>query len=89
MALGAQGHRVLWMVLGEAWSMTVTGIGAGLGALLSLTRFLDSILFCLKPADPLTRAGAALLPFIVAMLSGWGPARRASYIQPVQALRHE
>ena len=89
MALGAQAHQVLLMVLGEASWLALTGIGAGLGAALLLTRFLSSMLFGLKPSDPLTLASAALLLFSVTMLAGWGPARRASYIQPVQALRHE
>lgn len=89
MALGAQAHQVLWMVLGEASWMAVAGIGAGLGAALLLKRFLGSILFGIKPTDPLTLGSSALLLFSVALLAGWGPARRASYIQPVEALRHE
>jgi ABC-type antimicrobial peptide transport system permease subunit len=89
MALGAQAHQVLLMVLGEASWLAVTGIVIGLGAALLLTGFLSSMLFGLKPTDPLTLAGAAVLLFIIAMMAGWAPARRASKIQPVQALRHE
>jgi ABC-type lipoprotein release transport system permease subunit len=47
------------------------------------------MLFGLKPMDPLTLTGAGLLLLVAAMLAGWAPARRASRIQPVQALRHE
>jgi ABC-type lipoprotein release transport system permease subunit len=54
-----------------------------------LTRFLGSMLFGLKPMDPLTLTGAGLLLLVAAMLADWAPARRASRIQPVQALRHE
>jgi putative ABC transport system permease protein len=54
-----------------------------------LTRFLNSLLFDLKPSDPITLGSAGLLLFAVAMLAGWLPARRAASIQPVQALRHE
>ncbi|MGA2046227.1 MAG: ABC transporter permease [Terracidiphilus sp.] len=89
MALGAQAHQVLWMVLREASWMAIMGIGAGLGAALLLTRFLNSMLFGLKPSDPFTLASAGLMLFTVAMLAGWIPARRAASIQPVQALRHE
>jgi len=89
MALGAQTNQVLWMVLREASWMAVIGIGAGLGAALLLTRFLGSMLFGLKPSDPLTLASAGLMLFTIAMLAGWIPARRAASIQPVQALRHE
>jgi len=89
MALGAQAYQVLWMVLVEASWLALTGIGAGLVLALMLTRFLKLILFGLRPDDPLTLAGAALLLFATAILAGWGPARRASSIQPVQALRHE
>jgi predicted permease len=89
MALGARADQVLRMVLGEVMSLALTGIAAGLGAALLLTRFLNSMLFGLRPTDPLTLASAALLLMAVAMLAGWTPARRASLIQPVQALRHE
>jgi predicted permease len=89
MALGAQAHEILLMVLSETSWLALTGICAGLGAALLLTRFLRSMLFDLKPTDPSTLASAALLLFSIGMLAGWGPARRASNIQPVEALRHE
>jgi predicted permease len=89
MALGAPARQVLVMILRETSWLSVIGIGAGLGAALLLTRFLSSMLFGLKPTDPLTLTFAAVLLFAIAMLAGWGPARRASLIQPMQALRHE
>jgi predicted permease len=89
MALGARTDQVLRMVLGEATGLPFAGVGAGLWAALLLTRFLRSLLFGLNPTDSLTLAGAGLLLSVVATLASWGPARKASRIQPVQALRHE
>ena len=89
MALGARADQVLRMVLGEAMSLAFGGVGAGLCVALLLTRLLTSLLFGLKPTDSLTLAGAGLLLSAVAILAAWTPARRASRIQPVQALRHE
>lgn len=89
MALGARAAQVLRMVMGETLGLAFVGIGTGLCAVLLLTRFLCSRLFGLKPTDPLTLVTAGLLLLAAAMLAGWAPARRASRIQPVQALRHE
>ena len=89
MALGARADQVLRMVLGEAMSLAFAGVGTGLCAALVLTRLLNSMLFGLRPTDALTLAGAGGLLLVVAVLASWGPARRASCIQPVQALRHE
>lgn len=89
MALGAQASQVLLMVLRETAWLAAIGVGAGLGAALLLTHFVRSMLYGLKPTDSPTLAGAALLLFAIAMLAGWGPANRASLIQPMQALRHE
>jgi predicted permease len=89
MALGARADQVLRMVLGEALGLAVAGVGAGLCAALLLTRLLGSLLFGLKPTDLATLASAGLLLLVVAILASWGPARRASRIQPVRALRHE
>jgi predicted permease len=89
MALGARADQVLRMVLGEAMALAVAGVGAGLCAALLLTHLLSSLLFGLKPTDLLTLVTSGLLLSVVAILASWGPARRASRIQPVQALRHE
>jgi predicted permease len=89
MALGARADQVLRMVLGEAMSLAFAGVGAGLGVAVLLTRLLNSLLFGLKPTDSLTLAGAGLLLSVVSILASWSPARRASRIQPMQALRHE
>jgi predicted permease len=89
MALGARADQVLRMVLGEAVGLAVAGIVVGLSAALLLTRFLVDVLFGLKPADPLTLLCSGLLLSLVAVMAAWGPAQRASRIQPVLALRHE
>jgi predicted permease len=89
MALGARAGQVLRMVLGEAMSLAFAGVGVGLCLAWLLTRLLNSLLFGLKPTDSLTLAGAGLLLSVVAILASWAPARRASQVQPVQALRHE
>jgi hypothetical protein len=89
MALGARTDQVRRMVLGEAIGLALVGVGGGLCAALLLTRLLSSFLFGLKPTDSGTLAGAGSLLLTVAILASWGPARRASRIQPVQALRHE
>jgi len=80
---------VLRMILRETAWLAAMGVGAGLVTALLLTRFLVSMLFGLKATDPATLTAAALLLFAIAMLAGWGPANRASLIQPMQALRHE
>jgi ABC-type antimicrobial peptide transport system permease subunit len=89
MAFGARTDQVLRMILGEAMGLTFAGVGAGLSAALLLSRLLNLLLFGLKSTDSLTLAGAELLLLVVAILASWGSARRASSIQPVQALRRE
>ena len=89
MALGARADQVLAMVLREASWMALTGVLIGIGVALWLSRFINSMLYGLTPADPLTLAGAATLLIAIALLAGLGPARRASRIDPIRALRHE
>ena len=89
LALGAPASQVLRMILRETAWLAAMGVGAGLVTALLLTRFLASMLFGLKPTDPATLVGSALLLFAIAMLAGWGPANRVSLIHPMQALRHE
>jgi predicted permease len=89
MALGARANEVLRMVLGEATVLALAGVCVGLLAAFWLTRFLASFLYGLKPTDSFTFIGSGILLWIVALAASWSPARRASHIQPVQALRHE
>ncbi len=89
MALGAQAERVLGMVLREVSWMALVGVLLGLGGALILARLVSSMLYGVSAFDPLTLAGVAAVLMGISLLAGFGPARRASRIDPVRALRHE
>jgi putative ABC transport system permease protein len=89
MALGAEQSRVLRMVLGEVCLLIVIGLAAGFAATLATTRFVSSFLYGLTPNDPRTLASAAAILAIVAIFAGYLPARRASRLDPMTALREE
>jgi putative ABC transport system permease protein len=89
MALGATRESVLGRILRSAILLAATGIAAGLVASLWLTRFLESLLYDVKPLDLLTFAGAVCVLLACALLAGWLPARRAASIDPMQTLRAE
>jgi ABC-type antimicrobial peptide transport system permease subunit len=89
MALGAQRTRVLWFVLREALLLVLIGLVVGVLASLALTKTAASLLYELKPNDPLTIAFATLLLAAIAALAGSLPARRASRVDPMVALRDE
>jgi predicted permease len=89
MALGARSTTVLSMILRETLLLALIGIVAGLAAAAALTRLASAMLYNLKPTDPLTFIAAALLLTIIALASGFHPARRAASVDPMHALRHE
>ena len=89
MALGAQPGAVLRMVLREGMLLAGIGIAIGVGGALALTRFLRSLLFEIKPTDPATFVGVAVLLVVVALLACYIPARRAMKVDPMVALRYE
>lgn len=89
MALGAQRSNVLWLVLREALTLVWLGVVLGLAASLAVTRAASTLLFQLKPTDPLTIALATVLLLVVATLAGYLPARRATRVDPMVALRDE
>lgn len=89
MALGARTGSVLWLILREGLILVVIGIVVGLIAALLTTKTAVSLLFGLKPNDPSTIAAAALLLFAVALIAGCIPARRATRVDPMTALREE
>jgi predicted permease len=89
MALGARTRQVLFMILRESSWLAILGIAAGLIAAIALTRFVGNMLYGLKPSDPTTLIAATLILLAVAIAAAYGPARRASRIDPMQALRHE
>jgi predicted permease len=89
MALGAQGRSVLWLVLREALLLVVIGLVVGVLASLVLTKTAASLLYELKPNDPLTIVLATLILSAVALIAGYLPARRAARVDPMIALRDE
>jgi ABC-type antimicrobial peptide transport system permease subunit len=89
MALGASANRVVRLALRETLLWVALGLALGLGAALATTRWLESLLFGLKPHDPLTIGLAALALLAVAAVAGYLPARRAARVDPLVALRHE
>ncbi len=86
-ALGATPSRIFAQILREGALMTVAGIALGLAAALALTRYLASFLFGIPPTDPITFAAVPLLLACVSAVALWLPARRATQIDPMEALR--
>jgi predicted permease len=89
MALGAQRGVVVRMVLREVLSLALVGLAAGMGAALATSKFVASFLYGMKPNDPLALSGAVVTLLGATLLAGYAPARRASRIDPMAALRHE
>jgi macrolide transport system ATP-binding/permease protein len=89
MALGAQRGGIVQMVLRDVLVLATLGLCAGLAVALSASRFVASFLYGLKPNDPMTLAPAAIILLSAVLIAGYVPARRASRIDPVTALRVE
>jgi predicted permease len=89
MALGASGGSVVWLVMREVLLLAVVGLAIGLPSAWALTRLVETQLFGIKAADPPTMTVAAIGIAAVAALAGYFPARRATGIDPMRALRWE
>jgi putative ABC transport system permease protein len=89
MALGAQHGKVVGLVLGRGLLLVIIGLGAGLVGALALTRFLSGFLFGITATDPATFAVVSLLLAGIAILASYIPARRATQVDPLVALREE
>ena len=86
-ALGAQPSSVAVMVARQGMLLSLFGIVAGIALLTLAGRLMRSFLFEVAPMDPLTIAGATLVLALFALLASWIPARRASMVDPTEALR--
>jgi putative ABC transport system permease protein len=89
MALGAQPADVLKMVVGHGLKLVAFGLVGGIAGALAATRALSTLLFEVKPADPLTFILTPALLFSIALLASYIPARRAAKVDPMVALRYE
>jgi putative ABC transport system permease protein len=89
MAMGASQGDVLKSVVARGLRLAVIGVGLGIAGRLAVTRFLSSLLYGIKPTDPLTVVGVSLILGAVALLASYIPARRATKVDPMVALRYE
>ena len=89
MALGARRADVLKLVFGHGFAVTSIGLAIGLAASFGVTRFLSSLLYGIRPNDPVTLLGVSLGLALVALLACYLPARRAMRVDPMVALRYE
>ena len=89
MALGASRGNVFGLVLGQSLKLVLGGLAVGFAAALALTRMLTAFLYAIRPTDPLTFLAVGALLIAMALIAGYVPARRATRVDPMMALRNE
>jgi len=89
MAIGARGQQILWLIAGQSAQWLLIGITIGVASALALTRLLAAYLYAVRPTDPLTFVVVSLMLLGVALLAVYIPARRATKVDPMVALRYE
>jgi len=89
MALGARRSHVLGLVVGQGMAPTLVGLAVGLACAFGLTRLVASALYGIQPTDPITFCGVAAFVAVVALVASYIPARRATKVDPMVALRYE
>jgi ABC-type antimicrobial peptide transport system permease subunit len=88
-ALGAQAADLLSLVVRQGLKLAFLGLALGLAAAWAVTRFIETLLYGVRPTDPVTFIVVSLLLLLVAGLASWLPARRATKLDPITVLRHE
>jgi ABC-type antimicrobial peptide transport system permease subunit len=89
MALGAQTREVLKLIIGQGMMLSLIGMTIGLASAIAVTRLMRNLLFGVSPTDPLTFVIISLLLIFVSLIACWIPARRATKLDPMIALRTE
>jgi len=89
LALGAGRRDVLKLILSQGLKLVLLGVVIGLGAAFALSRWMETLLFGVRPTDPLTFAGIAAVLLLVSLVACWIPARRATRVDPLVSLRSE
>jgi ABC-type antimicrobial peptide transport system permease subunit len=89
LALGAQARDILWLITGQGLKLTLAGLALGMMGAFALTRVMEPLLYGVAPTDPLTFILISSSLACVALLACWIPARRATKVDPLVALRCE
>ena len=89
MALGARRGEIVRMVIRQGMVVALTGIAAGIAAAFGLTRLMATLLYDVKPTDPLTFAAVVIALTATSLLASWVPALKAARVDPLRALRYE
>jgi putative ABC transport system permease protein len=89
LALGARRNEVVGLVVRQAAALAISGLGVGLVLAFAASRFIERLLFGITPRDSVTYVAVAAGLFVIALVASYLPARRASRIDPIRALRYE